>query len=472
MTDYAVESEEGYDEALADAYQDYADEAYAAPLEAEEAPEPEADQEPLALFEELGESVSETPAALDFEEPEDLVDSLKDTSPLPELPEQDPHTLETVLGQAALETDDLDEYLEAEETVADEEVDWDPAMLFGQEAEAEQSQIDEQPEWNEDTLFEQEAAAEPEVEPDFADDWALAVDDSADDATQVIAAEAETLEPTYADIEVHDQDDPYIAQIALSLTQMSLELTAEATILTNEDEIVAIAGELEPNEVEEIRDTIADDWDANADEARIRFITLESNGKEYMLYSRRTVGDFTLSMIFGGMTPLRDIRRQGKRLLDALEAVPDLLDESEIPELATIPEPVPSTTLTPAQVDDETFQPFTYLWLLRDPDYSFEDHTQKAITAGLTMQLGELGWHVNSLTTEAEYVYLRADVPGERPAHEIIADLKRRAADIARGQEAVEDPDSLWADSYLVMMPGRDLDPDEISQFIDFERMF
>ena len=151
----------------------------------------------------------------------------------------------------------------------------------------------------------------------------------------------------------------------------------------------------------------------------------------------------------------------------------DLVAEHEAPELATIPEPIAeSTAVKPVKTDEETLQPFTYLWLLRDPDHLFEDHTQRAITAGLSMQLGELGWHVSNLKTEAEYVYLRADVPGERPAHEIIADLKRRTAEIAQGQETNVDPQNLWADSYLVMMPGRELDPDEIGQFIDFERMF
>ena len=118
-----------------------------------------------------------------------------------------------------------------------------------------------------------------------------------------------------------------------------------------------------------------------------------------------------------------------------------------------------------------TVQPFTYLWLLRDSAASFDERTERAIVAGLGLQLGEMGWLVKSLRARGEYVYVHAEVPGERPAYEVIDDLKRRAAEIAHAQEPTVQSDTLWADSYLVMMPGRELEPDEIDQFINFERM-
>ena len=61
--------------------------------------------------------------------------------------------------------------------------------------------------------------------------------------------------------------------------------------------------------------------------------------------------------------------------------------------------------------------------------------------------------------------------PAKRPAYEVIDDLKQRTAEIIHAQYPDINPDELWADSYLVMMPGRELDADEISQFINFERM-
>jgi hypothetical protein len=64
-----------------------------------------------------------------------------------------------------------------------------------------------------------------------------------------------------------------------------------------------------------------------------------------------------------------------------------------------------------------------------------------------------------------------AEVPGEEPAFRMIRDLKRRSAEIARAQNGTIQPDSLWADSYLIVTPGRALDIEEIQQFINFERM-
>jgi hypothetical protein len=58
---------------------------------------------------------------------------------------------------------------------------------------------------------------------------------------------------------------------------------------------------------------------------------------------------------------LRDIRRQGKRLVESLEAVPDMVAANEVPELAKSTDEI--SALPPAAVKEEALQPFTYLWL-------------------------------------------------------------------------------------------------------------
>ncbi len=365
----------------------------------------------------------------------------------------------TVMGGATVGAEPTEEF-PAETPSPAANIEWDDLAVAW----------DSEPSWD-DELDEPDVEAEPPPSlPDFEDDWELTVDEVADEATVMLerAELAEQpvelgagadFEPELATLDVvADTDDPYIAQIALSLTQVSLELAAEATLLTNAEAIVAIAGDLASDEIEELRSSIADDWDANPDEARIRFITLASSGRDYMLYTRKTVGDFTLTMIFAGTTALRDIRRQGRRLLDALASVPEVP-----PEPIAVPEIAPP----PVAVEPEVRLPYTYLWLLRDPDSTFNAQTSRTIRAALDMQLNDLGWDVHDLQAQGEYVYVRADVPGERPAYEIIEDLKQRTASLVQAGDA----SNLWADSYLVMMPGRDLDPDEISQFITFERM-
>ncbi|MGQ9890012.1 MAG: response regulator [Aggregatilineales bacterium] len=265
-----------------------------------------------------------------------------------------------------------------------------------------------------------------------------------------------------------EADDPYIAQLALSLTQVSLELTAEATLLTRDGEIVAVAGTLAPEDIGALREAVSDEWAAGEDDARIRFLALDGGSREFMVYSRRTVGGFILSMIFAGTTPLRDIRRQGKRLSEALAAVPETPPPVSPPLPAT-----PATTVkaptAPAQA--APLAPYTYMWLLRDPNITLNEAVAQALTAGLRAQLTELGWRVQALRAQDEYVYVYADVPGEQSAFAVAEDLKRRAASILRAQGAALDPRALWADSYLVLTPGREPDADEIAQFIEFERM-
>ncbi|MBC7813245.1 MAG: transposase [Burkholderiales bacterium] len=301
-------------------------------------------------------------------------------------------------------------------------------------------------------------------------------------------------------------EDSELAKMALSLTQVSLELTAEASLLSRDGEVIAVAGHLSSTDLESLLNAIANDWDAETGAARIRFITLPSSGKEYMLYSRRTDSEYTLSMIFAGTMPLRAIRRQGDRLLDALDAVPDappIIEESQeilrpLESTAVSEAPAPEITQpapaldqtaprdvspparasqemvitpTPATPEVGPLTAYAYVWLLRDREGRLSERAAEAIHAGLNVQLAEQHWQIRVLEVQEDYVYLVTDVPGETPPPELIRDLKRRSADIARTQDSTIEPSNLWADSYLVITPGRELDLEEIQQFINFERM-
>jgi|GEM_PF-753276 CheY-like chemotaxis protein/REP element-mobilizing transposase RayT len=269
-------------------------------------------------------------------------------------------------------------------------------------------------------------------------------------------------------------DDPYIAQLALSLTDVSLELTAEATLLTRDGEIVAYAGRMAQEELLELRDIIGAQWDAPLDQARVRFINLPSSGRDYLVYSRGTVDNLTLTLFFAAETPLRNIRQQGKRLIDAMSAVPEIPtaitdadDEQAASESGLV-----SVSNNVEVVDATVRTPYAYVWLLRDPNKPFARPLAQAIISGMNVQLKEKSWKIREIRAVNEYVYLLADVPGEIPPYQVVRDLKRRAAQIAGAQNRQLDPDSLWADSYLVVTPGRALDDEEIQQFINFERMF
>lgn len=308
--------------------------------------------------------------------------------------------------------------------------------------------------------------------PPFLDDFMIDIDESLDEQTMMVDTPGEAESAVEYDAEIDfdlpvepidglNESDARAAQVALSLTQVSLELTAEATLLTRDGNLIAMDGRLEAEDLDELRALTADDASVKADESRVRFIRLSGSGRDYMVYSRRTEADFVLTLIFAPETPLRDIRRQGKRLMQALESVPEIVEQT--PTQAVV------SQVEPAQEPVQR-APYAYVWILRDPNASFDPATSQMVMAGLRTQLGEQGWVIQDLLARDEYVYLLADVPGERPAYEIIRELKRRTADIAKVQDATFGISAVWADSYLVLTPGRPLQQDEIIQFINFER--
>jgi REP element-mobilizing transposase RayT len=313
-------------------------------------------------------------------------------------------------------------------------------------------------------LSPQETPAEV-VEPVPFETWGAALAEAPEAEEQVEEAEAAAWEAAAESempaVEGSPQEDAYIAQLALHLTQVSLELSAEGTLLTRDGEIVGYAGHLLQEDALELNQAVANDWDANPEGARVRFITLPSSGKEYMLYSIRTENNLTLSMIFAGSTPLRVIRQQGQRLAQALESVPEVVEEPPVPE-------APPAAIVPAP--DMPVAAYSYLWMVNDSDAPLDENARQAISAGLTKQLRERGWVINSLQVEEDYVYLLADVPGETPSQEIMRDLKQRSADLVHAINPDIEPDRLWADGYFILTPGRELSVEEIQEFINFQR--
>lgn len=275
-----------------------------------------------------------------------------------------------------------------------------------------------------------------------------------------------------------DERDAYIAQLAITLTQASLELTAEATLLAKNNRIIAYAGKMPEEDIEEIRSKVSDDWEADPQQARIRFVTLSSTGKDYMLYSRRTEEGFTLSMIFAGTMPLRVIRRLSKRMLDALESVP-LISDAEVAPVSiedVLPEdyaPVveQDTPIKPIKaVDVGPLNPYSFVWLLRDAERPLGPEVIAAIEQGLLETLPNLYWKINALEVYEDFIYLFAEIPGETYPGELSRSLREESAHFALAADDSLDETTLWAESYLVLTPGRALNLEEIQRFIQFSR--
>ncbi len=302
-----------------------------------------------------------------------------------------------------------------------------------------------------------------------------------------------------------DSENPQIAKIALMLTQISLELTAEATILLKDREIVAYAGPMPLEDIEELQDELLEGWDANPGESRIRFITLAGSGQDYMLFSRRTAGDYVLSMIFAGNMPLRVIRRQSKRLLEAIQSVSAIAvaeaqalpllpgtdinaleKEAALEEQAALEstqqlqaiqeysqQNTPETAIQTKP--QETKKPvqrtaYTYVWLIGDPERPLTPSVAEAIVNTLDDRLEDRGWEIKTLHVFEDYVYLFADIPVDDIDKQSINELKQISGEIAHRADDSFKPDKLWDDSYFVLAPGRELHQDEIQEYISFAR--
>ena len=348
--------------------------------------------------------------------------------------------------------------------------------------------------------------------PSAADEDDLA-DISAETPVPVLPAPQATLD----DVEPEESDsealverrrvptgDPELAQMALSLTQASLESTAAAILLAKGEEVVAYSGDLPLEEMAKLHQTLAGDWDANPGEARVRFATLVDTGIDYMLYSRRTEGDFTLSLIFEGTLPRRVIRQQSDKIIDALSEIPEDDSEIVVQESAVIdelyeleevaaqeeelaiestqellrqqgsePEVVrEASELTVAPVKQaEPVTRSTYLWMLRDTSKTLSRKAAQALVLRLDEFLSSIGWHVEVLQVYEDYIYLMADVPESETVPDVITELKAFSAQIVAQFDDVPDVNKLWADSYGYLIPGRQLTQDEIQEFINFERM-
>ncbi|MCY4145699.1 MAG: response regulator [Chloroflexi bacterium] len=250
--------------------------------------------------------------------------------------------------------------------------------------------------------------------------------------------------------------DPLLAQLALTMTQRMTELTADASVLTQGKRIHAFSGDMPLDRFHALRQVIADDWAAQGDQSRVRFIRLPDGSANYMLYSRSTIAGFSLTAIFSGGRQLSEIRQQGEALVHALAAAPA------------------PPTAAPAQTDiapppEAATQPFSFVWLLADSDLPLPKPVAEQVLFWLEVQLNSRGWTIHRLDVHGDFVYLYADVPGSASPDALIRDVMERSRQIACAEDRAL-PRELWADAYLVLQPGRDISDRELGRFLQFAR--
>lgn len=109
---------------------------------------------------------------------------------------------------------------------------------------------------------------------------------------------------------------------AQHLTRLSLESSAQASLIAKGDQIWAYAGELPRLAAEELAQAVSVHFVNGGGSDLARFIRLEETGGEYMLYATGLGGDYVLATVFSAETPFSKIRAQANQLADSLSVEP------------------------------------------------------------------------------------------------------------------------------------------------------
>lgn len=280
------------------------------------------------------------------------------------------------------------------------------------------------------------------------------------------------------------------AQIAVQLTQYSLESSAQATLLSRPGRRLAAAGQLNDSDLDRLVTMVEMAWQtgAAASDALIRFITLPEAG-EFLLYSTLVEQDLALSMVFHVNTPVRTIRRQARRLSEALELVPegyllpeppasvthpsrptDLRPPAGLREAAAAAETPPAEEVPPP-LPSEPQAAYTCLWLPYDPGHELTGRFAQALHEWIEEVAQARQWALHEIEIRTDYVRLNLSVPQKLQPDAVILDLMQETAERSREQYPDQaDGGPLWTDGYYVVSPPRELTEREIARFITYQR--
>lgn len=109
-----------------------------------------------------------------------------------------------------------------------------------------------------------------------------------------------------------------VSRAAQHLTQLTLESSAQAALITREDELWAYAGQLSRDAAQELGRSIQRYWNKESESDLLRFVRLESTEAQHMLYARKLSASMILALVFDAETPFSTIRAQAGKLVRTL----------------------------------------------------------------------------------------------------------------------------------------------------------
>ena len=112
-----------------------------------------------------------------------------------------------------------------------------------------------------------------------------------------------------------------VSRAARHLTRLMLESSAQAALITRQNELWAYAGQLSRDAAQELARSVQKYWDTQSQTDLLRFIRLEATEAQHMLYARRLTASMVLALVFDAETPFSTIRAQAGQLVRSLAEV-------------------------------------------------------------------------------------------------------------------------------------------------------
>lgn len=288
-----------------------------------------------------------------------------------------------------------------------------------------------------------------------------------------------------------------VAQAALQLTQLSLESAAIGTMLTYEGRMIANIGDLTATIWHDVATQIAAAWEqSDGSNTRLVYRMLDRHG-QVLMFSLKTADDLILTLIFSANTPLKVIRRQAKRITEALANVELDALSVELDSSHTLPEAPPAATTSPSRPtdlkppadlrkatstadavtkpprEDGNYTGYALVWLIQNQTLSIDETFKDALSTWLARIADEELWDIVDLDIQEGWVNVHIEVPAktlpsaiattfmrqtEQATYDAYADLRAQAAPI-------------WSESYSILTPGRLMDEREIERFIRYHTL-
>ncbi len=129
-----------------------------------------------------------------------------------------------------------------------------------------------------------------------------------------------------------------VSKAAQHLTRLTLESSAQAALITHQNELWAYAGQLSRDAAQELGHSIQKYWDNEAQTDLLRFVRLQSTEAQHMLYATRLSKMMVLALVFDAETPFSTIRGQANKLARSLaETPPEIIEQFQAEPEPSVP---------------------------------------------------------------------------------------------------------------------------------------